>query len=88
MRGMEPIIKLEDVETSHTLDGASYTTRDIDLTVAARGWAGLQKPMGLGVCVRGESGYGEAACSQALFLLSSKEQARKGKASSSLFAAE
>ena len=58
MRGMEPIIKLEDVETSHTLDGASYTTRDVDLAEVARDWVGLRKPMDLGVCVREQRGTG------------------------------
>ena len=86
MRVIEPT-KLEDFETSHSLGGASYTTRDIDLNAVARGWAGLQKPMDLGGCVSEERGYGEGAGSQALFVLSWKQQGRKGLFFS-LFAAE
>ena len=86
MRVIEPT-KLEDFETSHSLGGASYTTMDIDLAVVARGCAGLQKPMDLGVRVCEESGYGEVAGSQALSLLSWKEEGRKGLFLS-LFAAE
>ena len=72
------LIKLEDFETSHSLGGASYTTRDIDLNAVARGWAGLQKPMDLGGCVSEERGYGEGVGSTVISLLSWKEQGSKG----------
>ena len=73
MRGIATL-KLGDFETSHTLGGAAYTSRDIDLAVVARGWAGLKKPMDLGVCVSGESGYGEGAGSQTLLPGKNREE--------------
>ena len=52
MRGIATL-KLGDFETSHTLGGASYTSRDIDLAVVARGWVAKTDGPGC-MCERGE----------------------------------